>query len=244
MEDATCGSLLPKRDLLEQLLQAQAGLAFQGLHGLGQRGVHDPDRVHHDEPVLALGVVGDRLELGVVDDPHAPAEHLLEVGPALHAAHEHQAFQRLDVGAGGDHVHRDDDPGVHGVAERLQQVLGLAVLGAVGDLGGELVALAEHLADDLDDVVGVRVVLGEDQRLGDGLAAGEQLGEQLVLERLDDGADLVLGHDGAVELRRRCTRPAHRRASHRTFLVWRSRYPANSPVSIVDPPLVIAVWIL
>ena len=150
---------------------------------------------------LRLGVVGDGLEVGVVDDPDAPADHLLEVGPALHAPHEDQAFQRLDVGSGRDHVDRDHDPGVHRVAERLQQVLGLAVVGAVGDLGGELVALAEDLADDLHDVVGVGVVLGEDQRLGDGRAAGEQLGEQLVLERLDDRADLVLGDDRAVELR-------------------------------------------
>ena len=117
---------------------------------------------------FCFGVVGDRLEVGVVDHPDAAAEHLLEVGAALHAAHEQQAFQRLDVGAGRDHVDRHDDPRVHRVAERLQQVLGLAVVGAVGDLRGELVALAEDLADDLHDVVGMGVVLGEDQRLRDG----------------------------------------------------------------------------
>ena len=193
--------LVAEGDLLEQVLQALGRLAFQRLHGLGKRGVHDTDRVDDDEPILGLGVVGDRLELGVVDDPDATAEHLLEVGPALDAPHEDQAFQRLDVGAGRDHVDRDDDPGVHRVAERLKQVLGLAVARAVGDLGGELVALAEDLADDLHDVVGVGVVLGEDQRLGDGPPAGEQLGEQLVLERLDDRADLVLRDDRAVELR-------------------------------------------
>ncbi len=88
-------------------------------------------------------------------------------------AHEDQALKWLDIGAGGDHVHRDDDPGVQRVAKRLKQVLRLAVLGAVGDLGGELVALPKDLADHLHDVIGMRVVLGEDQRLGNGGTSGE-----------------------------------------------------------------------
>jgi hypothetical protein len=52
------------------------------------------DGVHDDEPVLALRIIAHRLELGVVDDPDTAAEHLLEVGSALHAPHEDQAFQR------------------------------------------------------------------------------------------------------------------------------------------------------
>jgi hypothetical protein len=46
----------------------------------------------------------------------------------------------------------------------------------------------------------VGVVLGEDQRLGDGGAAGEDLGEELVAEGLQDEADLGLRGDGPVEL--------------------------------------------
>ena len=46
----------------------------------------------------------------------------------------------------------------------------------------------------------MRVVLGEDQCLGHGRAAGEDLGEQSVAERLQHGADLIGGGDGAVEL--------------------------------------------
>ena len=53
MVDATCGSLLPKATCLNRSFRLWAGLAFQGLHGLGERGVHDPDRVDDDEPVLA-----------------------------------------------------------------------------------------------------------------------------------------------------------------------------------------------
>ena len=47
----------------------------------------------------------------------AAAFHLLEVVAAFHVAHEEQAFQRLDVGAGGDHVHGDGDARVVVVAE-------------------------------------------------------------------------------------------------------------------------------
>ena len=125
----------------------------------------------------------------------------------------------------------------------LEQILGLAVPCAVGDLGGELVALAEHLPHDLDDVVGVGVVLGEDERLGDGAAAGKQFGEQLVLEGLDHGADLVLGHDVTVKLVRRVL-DGSSVASQRTLRVWRSRNPTNSPASMVEPALVMAVSIL
>ena len=86
------------------------------------------------------------------------------------------------------------------VAEGGDQVLGCFAGGAVGDLLRELVALAELLAHDPDDVFGVAVVLGEDQRLGHLGAAGEDLGEQLVAEGAHQGADLVQGDHVAVEL--------------------------------------------
>ena len=115
---------------------------------------------------------------------------------------------RLHVGAGGDHVDGDGDARVVAGAEVLQELLGLgAVGGLVGDLGDHVVALAELLAADAHDVLGVAVVLGEDQRLGDvaqpavlvDLAVGEHR-RQVVAEGADDGADLVLGDDLPVEL--------------------------------------------
>ena len=109
-------------------------------------------------------------------------------------------FQRLDVGAGGDHVHGDGDARDVAVAELGDEVFGLFAGGAVGDLLGEVVALAELFADDLDDVFGVGVVLGEDERLRHFGAAGKDLGKELVPEGADDGADLVRGDDVAVEL--------------------------------------------
>ena len=49
-------------------------------------------------------------------------------------------------------------------------------------------------------VFGVRIVLAEDQRLGHEGAAGEQIGEQHLLEGLQHGADLRLDHHRAVEV--------------------------------------------
>ncbi len=90
--------------------------------------------------------------------------------------------------------------GIVAVAELGDQVFGLLAGGPVGDLLGEVVALAELFADDLDDILGVGVVLGEDERLGHLGAAGKDFGEELVPEGADDGADLVRGDHVAVEL--------------------------------------------
>ncbi len=86
------------------------------------------------------------------------------------------------------------------VAKALDEVLGTHPGGAIGDLLGEFVALAELLAEDFDDVLRVGIVLGEDEGLGHLGAAGKDLGEELVLEGFDDGADLVRGDHVAVEL--------------------------------------------
>ena len=116
--------------------------------------------------------------------------HLLEQDAGLDLPHEKQDLQRLDVGASGDHVHRDSDARVVRVAEAGDQVFGRVAGGAVGDLLAEVVPLAELLAQDAHDVLGVAVVLGEDQRLGHFGAPGEDLGEEPVPEGPDDGADL------------------------------------------------------
>ena len=73
---------------------------------------------------VASGVT--RLEVVGVDHADAAALHLLEVGAALHRAHEEHALERLHVGAGGDHVDGDGDPRVVRVAERREQLVGLA----------------------------------------------------------------------------------------------------------------------
>jgi len=70
---------------------------------------------------------------------------------------------------------------------------------AVGDLLRELVAPTELLSHHLDDVVGVAVVLGVDQRLRHFSAAWEDLRADAVAKRSNDGANLVRRHDVPVK---------------------------------------------
>ncbi len=141
-----------------------------------------------------------RAQVGAFDDAHAPALHLLEEAAAFDAAQEDDDLDRLDVGAGGDHVHGDGDARVVAAAEGADQVFRGVAGAAVGDLLRELVAAAEFLADDLDDGFGVVVVLGEDQGLGQFRAAREHLGLPAVAEGLHHGADLVGRLHAAVQL--------------------------------------------
>ena len=168
--------------------------------GLGQLVLGNAHRVHDDETVLAVGVGRHRVEVGGGDGADAAPLHLLEEVAAAHVAHEKHHLHRLDVGAGGDHVHGDHDAGVEAVAELRYQVLWPGPGGAVGYLLAEVVALGELLSHDVHDVVGVAVVLGEDDGLGHVLAAREYLGCHLVAEGLDDRAYLVHRHHVAVEL--------------------------------------------
>ena len=133
----------------------------------------------------------------MVEGAGATALHLLEIVTAFDITHKEQAFERLHVGAGGDHVHSHGDTRVVVVAELGQD--GFRVFfGLVGDLLAELVALGEFLAHGLDNVVGVAVGLGEDQRFGHFGAVGKYL-RQLVAEGADNGANLVGVDDGMVK---------------------------------------------
>jgi len=62
-------------------------------------------------------------------------------------------------------------------------------------------ALAKDLPADADDGVGVGVGLGKDEGLGNPVAGAswEEGGEEEVAEGSEDGADLVIGDDGAAE---------------------------------------------
>ena len=186
-------------DGLQQLFEGDRRLLLHGL-GVGLVLLADADGIDDDEVVLGLGVRGDCLEVVVLDDPHAPALHLLEERAGLYAAHEDHDLHRLDVGAGGDHVDGDSDAREVAVAEGLDQLLWRGAGSSVSDLQRELVTLAEFLAQDLDDVFGVVVVLCKEERLGDLGAAGKDLGEQLVAEGAHHGADLVRRDHVAVEL--------------------------------------------
>ena len=111
-----------QRDGLEQLVEGDAGLL---LHrpGVGLVLLADADGIDDDEVVFGRGVGRDGLEVVRLDDADAAALHLLEVVAGFDRAHEQHDFQRLDVGAGGDHVHGDGDARVVAVAEALEEVL-------------------------------------------------------------------------------------------------------------------------
>ena len=83
------------------------------------------------------------------------------------------------------------------VGHRLRD---LGEAGTVGDLLAEVVALAELLACDADDVVGVGIVLGEDQGLRHLVAVREGLRQHPVSELPQHRADLALRDHVAVEL--------------------------------------------
>ena len=112
-----------------------------------------------------------------------PQLHLLEEAAAAHVAHEEHHLYWLDVGAGGNHVNGDDDAGVIAVAEGGEQVFRPGPGGLVGDLLREVVALIEDQPGDADDVVGVAVVLGEDDGLGHVAAAGKARADSNVRRR-------------------------------------------------------------
>ena len=215
---------IAESDGVEQLVESHRALFLQRA-GVGQVLLADADGVDDHEAVLALDAGIDLLHLGFGNHPHAPALHLLEVTARSDRAHEENDLQRLNVRAGGDHVDGDGDARVVAVAEGLENLVRREVRdffpddfldlfsigsdflldiahepGAVSYLLAEVVAFVEDLAADAHDIVGVGVVLGEDQRLGHLVASGKDLREELVPKGLHHRADLVLGDHVAVEL--------------------------------------------
>lgn len=165
--------------------------------------------IDDDEAGLGARIfAGDGLQVGGGEHAGAAAFHLLEIDTAADVAEEEEDFKRLDVGAGRNHVHGDGDAERGREAELADEILrfrGLAggwVLGLVGDLFAKIVTLAKDLAANMDDVLGVGVVLGEDERLRHERAAGEQLGLHDLLVGTQDGADLIGHDDGTVEVGR------------------------------------------
>ena len=222
MELSTSGSRLPKVTSSKSFSRLTLPLAFERvslLHVLGLEAY----RIDDDEVVFVVAVRGDVPQFRRGDGARAAALHLFEHGAALDGAHEEDDFERFNVGSGGDHVHGDGDARIVGSAELAEQVFGLdaardplvdfvfvAVFvrlldadlggaGAVGDLLCEVVALAELLANDFHDVVGVAVVFGEDEGFGNFRPTWKDVGEEIVTEGADDGANLVWDDDASVE---------------------------------------------
>src|SRR5699024_4875467 len=138
------------------------------------------------------------LQIVFIEHAGAPALHLFKIILAAHIPHKNQALNGLDIGAGGNHVHRDRNAGVIVVSEIAEYPF--RVLGGVGNLFAELVSLAELVPNNLNNIIGVAVGLGKDQGFGDFLSPREQYREQVVPEGTNHGADLAGVDDVPVQL--------------------------------------------
>ena len=159
-------------DIVHQLAHRYRRLALEGAC-LGFLGFGDAYRVNDHKMIFVLGCGWrDLLQIVLIQRARAAAFHLLIIILTADVAHEDQALDGFDVGAGRDHIDGNGNTRIVVVAERTEN--GLGVLGVIGDLFAEFVTLAEFLADGVNDIVGMAVGLGEDQRLGDFFAAREQ----------------------------------------------------------------------
>jgi hypothetical protein len=109
--------------------------------GVGLVAFADADGIDDDEVGFGGGFgAAHGLQVGGGEDAGAAAAfHLLEIDAAAHVAEEEEAFEGLDVGAGGDHVHGDGDAELRRGAGLLDEgfaffaALGLGVAGLAGD---------------------------------------------------------------------------------------------------------------
>ncbi|MDW8415886.1 MAG: hypothetical protein RMK78_10555 [Thermaurantiacus sp.] len=189
-------------DLLKELLEADTGPA---LHGDGLRllrlgHAHGVDEV---EALLGWRIGRDGLELQRIEGAHAAPAHLLEIDLGSHVAEEDQHLDRFHIRACRDHVDGDGDAGEVAVAELLDQLVGVYAGDTVGDLLGKVIVTAEHLAGNRHNLLGVMVILGEDEGLRHMGAAGEQHGGQTVPIGLQHRADPIRRQHGPVERFRR-----------------------------------------
>src|SRR5581483_11984443 len=159
----------------------------------------DADRIDDNKVCFRLRVGRNGLEIGVGDDADAATFHLLEETAGFYRTHEHHDFERFDVGAGGDHIDSDGNARIRTIAESLNQLFRRSAGGAVGNLLAEVVSFIEFFAHDFYDVVSVRVVFSEDERLWNYGATGKDFGEKAVAKGSYHGADLIGRDDGAIK---------------------------------------------
>ncbi len=190
-----------RRDIVEQPVKADGAGTVQRLRDVFQA-LCNANRVDQHEAGFFVGVGRHLAQLRRGDRAGAAPFHLLEIERRLHVAQKDQHLQRLHVGAGGDHVDGDGDARVVVGAELPDQLLGIGAVGLVVDLLREIVAATEDLADDTDDLLGMVVVLAEDQSFRHLAAAGKQFAEKTIAIGFEHGADLVRHDYRAVELLR------------------------------------------
>ena len=112
-----------KRGGIEEFFKADGGFLFQRPR-FGQHPFADAHGIDDQVAGLAFDAGIDLLHLGVGHHAHAAPFHLLEEVLRRDAPHEEDDFQRLDVRAGGDHVHGDGDAREVAVAKGAEDFLG------------------------------------------------------------------------------------------------------------------------
>ena len=130
------------------------------------------------EELQVLAVVEEVEELLVLPgpeqvraQPRAAADHLPELGLRAHQLEEHQVHDLRHVDAGVEHVHRDRDVRRLVLAREVVDQA-LRVLGLERDDARELALVVRIVGvEALGDELGVLLVLGEEDRLAEPVAA-------------------------------------------------------------------------
>ena len=141
---------------------------------------------------------GDLFKAIGIEGAGAAPLHLLKVVRASNIAHKQQALQGFNIGTRGDHIDGDGHARVVVIAKLVQHRLG--VFGDfVGHFFAELTLFPKLLPHGLDNIVGVAVGFGKDQRLGHLLPTWKDL-PPFIPKGANDGTNLVRVDDRAIEL--------------------------------------------
>ena len=149
------------------------------------------------------GIGRDFLQTFFIKGACATPFHLLKIIATFDISHKQQTLKRTHVGACGYHIHGDGNSGVITVAKVGEQGFGgfavfddiaigikLVILGFIGDFFAKLIALAKLFSHDMDNIIGVAVIFGKNQRLWHVFTIGKNH-RQTVFKGADNGANLA-----------------------------------------------------
>ena len=183
-----------------QFFQTDGGLALQSTCLCFHR-LCDPYCVHNDEMVLVFRCRGRHLlQIILIQHPGSPTLHLLEIVFAAHIPHENQAFNRLYIRSGGNHIHRNCDSGIIPIPEFTENLL--RILGRVSNFLAKLISFAKFFPDDLYDIICMAVRLRKNQSFRHLFPPWEKRSEEAFLKRTDDRPNLAGIDNIPIQLRR------------------------------------------
>ena len=160
---------------------------------------HTPTASTMTKWVLCLASGVTLCSIVGIDHPAAPPLHLLEIDERPDVPHEDQAFQRLHVGARGDHVHRDGDAGKYELRKSDKSSSGFlpVLLDVIFWQKSLPLPNSSRMIRTMSSAC--RSVLAKTSVFGTSVRPGKISGS-LSLNVWIDQPNLVLGHHVAVEL--------------------------------------------